>query len=235
MLPMNRLPDGDDAGGEGYLGSGAGIRLRGREGRNRAIVGDVAGEAAGPDQNSNRFCPGARGPVERAGAGHNEALIADIAFEDTDTEKVDPVGEGVGSGEVGGERRRHHRALVGDVAKEEGGMDVDTIGVGGCAAAAGDEAAGRDHTLAGVVDVRERHAGVDLDAGRVDVVLRRGGRQRQERAMSVTENCNGVTEYCNGKQSLNQADFNKRAPRMGFEPMRTRESTGSQVRSAYDN
>ena len=45
---------------------------------------------------------------------------------------------------------------------------------------------------------------------------------------NVTENCNGVTEYCNDKQSLNQVAFNKRAPRMGFEPMRTRWSTGSQ-------
>jgi hypothetical protein len=48
---------------------------------------------------------------------------------------------------------------------------------------------------------------------------------------SVTENCNGVTEFCNGQhnqQSSNQAALSKRAPRMGFEPMRTRESTGSQ-------
>ena len=49
--------------------------------------------------------------------------------------------------------------------------------------------------------------------------------------VSVTENCNGVTEFCNGQenqQSLNQAAFNKVAPGMGFEPMRTLRSTGSQ-------
>jgi hypothetical protein len=40
-----------------------------------------------------------------------------------------------------------------------------------------------------------------------------------------------VTEFSNGQQNqkgLNQADFNKRAPRMGFEPMRNGCSTGSQ-------
>ena len=46
--------------------------------------------------------------------------------------------------------------------------------------------------------------------------------------LNVTENCNCVTEFCNGKQSLNKAAFNNLAPRMGFEPMRTRRSTGSQ-------
>jgi hypothetical protein len=46
--------------------------------------------------------------------------------------------------------------------------------------------------------------------------------------LSVTENCNGVTEFDNGEQSSKQADFNKRAPRMGFEPMRNGCSTGSQ-------
>ena len=57
----------------------------------------------------------------------------------------------------------------------------------------------------------------------------------QGNGLSVTENCNGVTEYCNGSPldilkgdsriGLNQALFcnqsKKRAPRMGFEPMRT--------------
>jgi hypothetical protein len=46
--------------------------------------------------------------------------------------------------------------------------------------------------------------------------------------VSVTENCNGVMEYCNGNQSSNQVAFNKMAPGMGFEPMRTSRSTGSQ-------
>ncbi len=46
--------------------------------------------------------------------------------------------------------------------------------------------------------------------------------------LSVTENCNGITELSNGEQSLNQPAFNNQAPGMGFEPMRTRRSTGSQ-------
>jgi hypothetical protein len=46
--------------------------------------------------------------------------------------------------------------------------------------------------------------------------------------VSVTENCNGITEFSNGKTSLNQAYFDKKAPRKGFEPLRTSRSTGSQ-------
>jgi hypothetical protein len=37
-----------------------------------------------------------------------------------------------------------------------------------------------------------------------------------------------VTEFCNGQKISNQDAFNKKAPGMGFEPMRTARSTGSQ-------
>gem|GEM_PF-6894468 len=46
--------------------------------------------------------------------------------------------------------------------------------------------------------------------------------------IGVTENCNSVTEYSNDQISPNQACLVKRAPRMGFEPMRNGCSTGSQ-------
>src|SRR5665647_2316887 len=63
---------------------------------------------------------------------------------------------------------------------------------------------------------------------RAQITLLQGCGAFEGTGLSVTENCNGVTEFCNGEQSSKQADFNKGAPGMGFEPMRTRRSTGSQ-------
>ena len=63
---------------------------------------------------------------------------------------------------------------------------------------------------------------------RAQIALLQGCGALGVNGLSVTENCNGVTEFCNSEQSSKQADFNKRAPRMGFEPMRNGCSTGSQ-------
>jgi hypothetical protein len=63
---------------------------------------------------------------------------------------------------------------------------------------------------------------------RSQIALLQGCGALGDNRLSVTENCNGVTEYCNVKKSSNQADLSKRAPRMGFEPMRNGCSTGSQ-------
>ena len=46
--------------------------------------------------------------------------------------------------------------------------------------------------------------------------------------LGVMDNCNPVTEYYNLNPSANKACLNNQAPGMGFEPMRTRRSTGSQ-------